>query len=230
LLGSGNSYISPTGLTTAVSYYAGSKSTEGCASATRATAAVTILPVLAASTNLTGVTSICSIVGTSTGTTYTATAVTGAVSYLWTIPTGAAIDSGNNGLKIKVKFLTAGANDSIYVQTVGSNGCAGAKRVLKLVTTTCATAFAKGSSISLSKEMLLKVFPNPTTSNFNLQVVTAGKEEVTARVLDMQGRFIKSVVIAPNRTINIGSELKAGAYFIEVRQGKEVKTTRVIKF
>jgi hypothetical protein len=78
--------------------------------------------------------------------------------------------------------------------------------------------------------MSVKVFPNPSTSNFNLQVVTAGKEEVTARVLDMQGRFIKSVVIAPNRTMNIGSELKAGSYFIEVRQGKEVKTTRVMKF
>ena len=78
--------------------------------------------------------------------------------------------------------------------------------------------------------MSVKLFPNPTTSNFNLQVVTAGKEEITARVLDIQGRFIQSVKVAPNQTLSLGSALKAGAYFIEVRQGKEVKTTRVMKF
>jgi hypothetical protein len=63
-----------------------------------------------------------------------------------------------------------------------------------------------------------------------VQVITAGNEEVIVRVLDLQGRFIKSVKVASGKTLNIGSELKAGAYFIEVRQGREVKTTRVIKF
>jgi flagellar biosynthesis component FlhA len=76
----------------------------------------------------------------------------------------------------------------------------------------------------------VKVFPNPSTTNFNVQVITAGNEEISVRILDIQGRFIKSAKVAPNKTMNIGSDLKAGAYFIEVRQGKEVKTTRVMKF
>jgi hypothetical protein len=63
-----------------------------------------------------------------------------------------------------------------------------------------------------------------------MQVVTAGKEPISVRILDVQGRFIRSINIQPNATINIGSELKAGAYFIEVKQGKSVKTTRVLKF
>jgi hypothetical protein len=78
--------------------------------------------------------------------------------------------------------------------------------------------------------MSVKVFPNPSTTNFNVQVIAAGNEEVSVRVLDLQGRFIKSAKVASGKTLNIGSELKAGAYFIEVRQGKEVKTTRVLKF
>ena len=86
------------------------------------------------------------------------------------------------------------------------------------------------SVVTPIESMSVKLFPNPTTSNFNLQVVTAGKEEITARVLDIQGRFIQSVKVAPNQTLSLGSALKAGAYFIEVRQGKEVKTTRVMKF
>jgi hypothetical protein len=30
--------------------------------------------------------------------------------------------------------------------------------------------------------------------------------------------------------VNIGSDLKAGAYMLEVKQGKEVKMLRVVKF
>jgi hypothetical protein len=63
-----------------------------------------------------------------------------------------------------------------------------------------------------------------------VQVITAGNEEISVRILDIQGRFIKSAKVASGKTMNIGSDLKAGAYFIEVRQGREVKTTRVLKF
>jgi hypothetical protein len=124
-------------------YYVGSRITAtGCASKTRTTANATVNTVLAASTTLTGLVSICPIVGTATSTTYTASAVSGAVQYKWTIPTGAVIDSGSTGLKIKVRFVTASSNDSIYVQSLGSNGCVGtAKKVLKLTTTGCATTF-----------------------------------------------------------------------------------------
>ena len=203
--------------------------TTGCLSATRTAAVATYIALLAAPTTLTGTTSICPIVGTTTGATYTATAVTGAVSYQWTIPAGAVLDSGSNGLKIKIHFVTAGPVDSIYVQAVATTGCSGTKKVLKLVTTSCVTLAVK-PTISAAELMSVNVFPNPTTSSFNVRVVTAGKEVITARIYDVQGRFIKSVIINPYETINIGSELKAGTYMVEVRQGKNLKTTRVLKF
>jgi hypothetical protein len=78
--------------------------------------------------------------------------------------------------------------------------------------------------------MNVNVFPNPTTSNFNVQVITAGNESIKVRVLDIQGRQIKSLTINPYETISIGAELKAGSYIIEVRQGKNIKTTRILKF
>ena len=203
--------------------------TTGCVS-TRTAAIATVNPLLAAPTTLTGTTSICPIVGTATGATYTATAVATAVSYQWTIPAGAVIDSGSNGLKIKVRFVTAGLNDSIFVQAVAASGCAGAKKVLKLVTTGCGAPIAKAVSSTTIESMSVNVFPNPTTSNFNVQVLTAGKENIKARILDMQGRQIKSITINPYETITIGAELKAGSYIIEVRQGKNIKTTRILKF
>ena len=203
--------------------------TTGCVSATRTAAVATFNALLAAPTTLTGTTSICPILGAATGTTYTTTAVATATSYLWTIPSGAAFDTVvTNGLKVKVRFLTASSNDSITVQAVGTTGCAGNKKVLKLVTTGCATSFAKSATPASS--MSVNVFPNPTTSNFNVQVITAGNESIKVRVLDIQGRQIKSITINPYETITIGAELKAGSYIIEVRQGKNIKTTRILKF
>ena len=209
--------------------------TSGCGnSAAKAQKLSNVASVLLlAPASLTGTTSICSIVGTATSTRYTATAVTGTASYLWTIPSGAVIDSGSNGLKIKVRFNTAGTNDSIYVQAVGTNGCASAKKVLKLTTTGCATiptSRVANPVVKMEESMSVSVFPNPSKSYFNLQVITSGKEIATARILEIQGRLIKSLVITPNQIVNMGSELKPGAYFIEVTQGKEVKTTRVVKF
>jgi hypothetical protein len=95
-----------------------------------------------------------------------------------------------------------------------------------------ATPFTKGVTevTAPAETMEVKVFPNPTVSDFKLQVITAGKEEISVRVLDVQGRFIRQFTATAYQTINLGAELKAGAYLIEVRQGKNVKTTRVLKF
>ena len=84
--------------------------------------------------------------------------------------------------------------------------------------------------VGITPNIDVKLFPNPTTSNFNLQVITANQEAINVRVLDAQGRLFKEIKIAPYQTINLGSELKSGTYLIEVRQGKVVRTERVVKF
>jgi hypothetical protein len=48
--------------------------------------------------------------------------------------------------------------------------------------------------------------------------------------LDIQGRLFNQFTVMPYQTVNLGAQLKAGAYLVEVRQGKQVKTTRVLKF
>jgi hypothetical protein len=193
----------------------------------------TIIPN--APTSLTGTTSICSIVGTSTAATYTCSSVNNAVSYLWTIPAGAVIDSGSNGLKIKVRFITASAADSIFVQAVGTTGCYGAKKVLKLITTGCVTpTFTRVQnqpSISTPiNPMTVSVYPNPTTSSYHLFVKSNNISTVNARVFDAQGRLVKTFRFNSSETVAFGNELKAGVYFVELREGKELKTVRVVKY
>jgi hypothetical protein len=224
-------------ITATKTFYAGTRVTAtGCASTTRSAVAATVNALLAQSGTLTAtVTNICPIVNTSNTSRFTAKAVTGATGYVWTIPTTAVIDSpaaplAANGLNIKVRFTAAGANDSVYVQALGAGGCAGAKKVLKLTTTGCVTPVFAKAATSLQGTMNVKVFPNPSTSNFNLQLLSSDNAQARVKVMDAQGRFIKTMSVNANQTISLGSELQAGTYFIEVRQGKEVKVSKIVKY
>ena len=120
------------------------------------------------------------------------------------------------------------------VQAV-NNCSASSIRSVEVKLPPCASGFA-GSITTRSiaseevKGMSVKVFPNPTTSNFNLQVMTSGVESVKVSILDAQGRFVKQLTVAPYQTVNVGAELKSGVYMIEARQGHEVKTERVVKY
>ena len=150
------------------------------------------------------------------------------------MPSGAVIDSGSNGLKIRIRFNTAGANDSIFVQAVGINGCAGTKKVLKLVTTGCVT-LPTTRTVNYVKpaeeNMLVNVYPNPTTSAYQLYVQTSQlSQTIKAKVFDVQGRLMKVLSFNSNETITFGSDLKSGVYIVEVREGDKVRTVRVVKY
>jgi hypothetical protein len=210
--------------------------TSGCGnSATKAQKLSNLsISTLSSPTTLTGLTSICSIVGTTTSTRYTVSTLSGALSYLWTLPAGALLDSGSNGLKIKVRFITASANDSIYVQGVGANGCAGAKKVLKLNTTNCITLPTSKFANPIEKNgksLDAIIYPNPTMSAFNLLVKSSKQSKtVKARIIDSKGRRIKTLNFNSNEIVSFGNELHPGVYFIEVIDGDSVKMMKVVKY
>jgi len=166
--------------------------------------------------------------------TYTIAAMpANATSVLWTVPSGATLVSGQGTTSITVQYPGTAVDGFVTAQGVNNCGVS----VIRVVTVKLAACpppqpFTKGVTevIAPVETMEVKVFPNPTVSDFKLQVITAGKEEISVRVLDVQGRFIRQFTATAYQTINLGAELKAGAYLIEVRQGKNVKTTRVLKF
>ena len=174
-----------------------------------------------------------------------ATSSIGAASgYLWSAPTGTVgstgtIDSGDvNSRIITVTYTSnaaAGVGDSIRLRYTSGcgNGAIKAQKLSNVVKTGC-TPISKNSStsrvpITVASTMEVNVYPNPTTSQFNVQVKSSSTEVAVVRVLDFTGRFIKAIKVSSNTNVNIGSDLKAGAYMLEVRQGKEVKMVRVVK-
>ncbi|MFT3911051.1 MAG: proprotein convertase P-domain-containing protein [Ferruginibacter sp.] len=175
-----------------------------------------------------------------------------ATSVVWTVPTaaGAILLSGQNTTQITVRYPNTAVTGTVTVQAV--NPCANSViRSVNVKLAACPVTFAgnnagtngtaesKGAitpakvstpASALAEAMEVKIFPNPTVSDFKLEVLTSGTEEITVRVLDNLGRLYKNFKVMPYQTIALGAELKAGSYLVEVRQGKTVKTTKVIRF
>jgi hypothetical protein len=175
---------------------------------------------------------------------------TAPTGYAWTMPFGSlgstgVLDSGNLGSQvIKIMYnsnaASAASGDSIkvaYTSTCG-NSVNKAIRLTNVAKTGClitrnANQINQSSTENASPnpiEMMVNVYPNPTTSQFNIQMKSLSTEAAIVRILDFTGRLIKSVKLSSNINVNIGSDLKAGAYMLEVKKGKEVKMVRVVKF
>jgi hypothetical protein len=164
-----------------------------------------------------------------------------ATSILWAV-TGGTILTGQGTSSITVSYPSTAVNGSVSAQAVSNCGVSTVRTIAARLAA-CAVVpppppppFAatgneqlKGATAA-ADAMKVNVYPNPTTTDFKLQVITAGKEEISVRVLDMAGRFYKQLTIMPNQTINLGAELKAGSYMIEVKQGALIRTIRVLKF
>ncbi len=157
----------------------------------------------------------------------------------WAVPVGGSIVSGQGTASIIVSYpdYTAG-----MVTVSGINGCGiSGTRSLNVFVPQCNPEFTgslPGTNTESSKKagmpatdlMTVNVFSNPTTTAFKLQVSAAGSEKIKIKLTDMQGRILKTQEIIPNQPLQLGSELKAGIYILECRQGDQVNVTRLIKF
>jgi uncharacterized 2Fe-2S/4Fe-4S cluster protein (DUF4445 family) len=78
--------------------------------------------------------------------------------------------------------------------------------------------------------MKINVYPNPTTNAFQMFVKTPNASKISMRILDVQGRLIKTNSFNSDETIAFGNDLKSGVYMVEIREGNVVKTVRVVKY
>lgn len=71
-------------------------------------------------------------------------------------------------------------------------------------------------------------YPNPSSSNFNLDITTSSAENVEVKVYDVLGRLIEEQH-TKEPTMKIGANYQSGTYILKVSQGENQKTLRVIK-
>ena len=76
----------------------------------------------------------------------------------------------------------------------------------------------------------VKVFPNPSQDQFSLYLEGASNDKVHIVVYDAMGREVKKFEKeGGNIPVIFGRDLRGGAYFVEVRQGENHKTLKLIK-
>ena len=160
-----------------------------------------------------------------------------ATSVNW-VATAGTIINGQGTSSITVSYPPTAVSGMVTAQ--GRNNCGNSViRTTTVKLPACeetpplfarSTAEPVSSFNILPDKMELNVYPNPSTSDFKLRVITAVKEKIGVRVLDMTGRLYRQITIMPYQTINLGSELHPGAYMIEVKQSGMQKVVRIMKF
>ncbi|MCX6198511.1 MAG: T9SS type A sorting domain-containing protein, partial [Bacteroidetes bacterium] len=166
--------------------------------------------------------------------TYTATA--GASSYIWTIPSGATFVGSSIGNTVQVQFGTIPVNPKITVKNY--NGCTYNTKLLTLVWGSCKTDEALNSSVEeVESEMgisNLNVFPNPSSSVFNISFNSnTDGEQMNIRVFDVAGKLVKEInelshAGSTNVAVDLSSEA-SGLYVMSLQTQGVTKRIRLLK-
>jgi hypothetical protein len=182
---------------------------------------IEVLPV--APGPITGKDSVCK---SHTGYQYNVAEVTGAQGYVWTLPTGASIASGEGTNNITVDFSAAATTGDISVYAV--NTCGNGPAVSKNIIVSDCAGISKNE---LNSHVL--IYPNP--ANSELFVSIKGKErQLDLSIVDIHGKAVYKETLSDitydyTKKIDI-SRLAKGLYLIRLsNDGKEFQTKFVVQ-
>ncbi|MEO5782781.1 MAG: HYR domain-containing protein, partial [Ginsengibacter sp.] len=76
----------------------------------------------------------------------------------------------------------------------------------------------------------LKVLNNPSRDHFTLNIQTNSLDKMTVRLIDIYGRVIESKFnLTGSQVLQIGANLNAGTYQVELQQGKQRTQLKLVK-
>jgi len=122
-----------------------------------------------------------------------------------------------------------------YLVTSDTRGCADPTPVTATILPpkyNCPPAIAasSGSNNLIAKNSLsLLALPNPTRTAFTLNLQSSSKERVQIIVTDLSGKKLYQATGNSNRQYTFGREFASGMYIVQVIQGKDIKTLKLIK-
>jgi hypothetical protein len=144
----------------------------------------------------------------------------GGVSYQW-FSNSASSPIVYQGPNINISASSLGVSSTVFtVVAVGSNGCAGTSTLTQNVQTCTGINNLGGTSA-------VRVFPNPTTGEFNIELNTSA--ENTVIVTDVTGRVITSKV-TNEQVVNVDlNNLANGIYYVKIQSENNSQVVKVVK-
>ena len=196
---------------------------NACANSAARTLAVT--KISATPGAITGASTVCGLGST----TYSIAAIAGATNYVWTLPTGLTIAAGQGTSSIVANVAsTAFPAGTIYVNT--QNACGSSGRQSKAI-----TACASPEEMTSETNNNIRLYPNPATSEYSMEIQSAEEKEIIEEVYDVLGNMVRQ----EKHTITVGENLlrtnieayKNGIYMIRIidHDSSIMYTQRLIK-
>ena len=200
---------------------------NGCANSVARSLLVSKIPAIPGV--IAGPTVICGL-GTAA---YSIASVAGATSYLWATPAGVSIASGQGTNSVVVNVAsTAFASGLIrvYAQTACGNSA-----YRGLTFGACASPTEMNVTVEEKDNMFSRLYPNPTTNEFSIDVTTSEERAVVVEVYDVLGNVVKHELhqlVSGTSTMKTNIENNQnGIYFVRVLDvdNNVLYTQRVVK-
>jgi hypothetical protein len=158
----------------------------------------------------------------------------GALYYVWSIPDGCTnfTGQGTNSISFLYPQFFAGGLVTVYAVNACGIGLPLILNINECDNLTAGNNNPASNQIksATSNPLKVQVYPNPTTTDFNVKIASNNQSMVQVKIMDAQGRVFKTISTMPNTNIKLGNELKAGAYWIEFNQNGTKHTERILKF
>lgn len=95
---------------------------------------------------------------------------------------------------------------------------------------TATVSVPKSQGTSNDNELQIIVTPNPSPGQFVGLVKSKSNDNISVRILKQNGTVVKTIGnVRPYQLFLFGNELRRGTYFLEAKQGNEIKTTKILK-
>jgi hypothetical protein len=144
--------------------------------------------------------------------------------------------------KVRMKIYNKTTNAVIYDNQPGASEAADPVAVVGASSTIVIQGTANNSpNPKMNLEVIpdttpgtgleLAAYPNPTSSNYTIQVNSGNiKERILLQVIDVSGKIIETRNnISAGSTFTLGDKYRPGSYFIRLIQGKEHKEIKLVK-
>jgi hypothetical protein len=156
---------------------------------------------------------------------YSISALFGATSYIWTVPSGWAIQSGQGTTTISVLVGSVGGN----ISARGVNACgSGATRTRAVTVATCARMASSTNDVDANTVM--EVYPNPFNSELILSMPGSSEEAIQVEVYDLNGRCVFREETAITENYVLQPTFGSGIYTLRIitRSG-DAQSFRIIR-
>jgi hypothetical protein len=158
-------------------------------------------------------------------------------AYNWTAPAGAAIVSGQGTNSVVIEFSNAVATSStLFVRGVSLCGVDGPSRSVALTKQACvARGVSAEQEVKTDLVTYSELYPNPSSSNFNIDIEGAENTSVNILVYSANGSMVsdkKHIVQKGKNTINTDvTKLSQGIYMVKIinNSNGNVETKKFIK-